>query len=591
MKYKLIKGKGLTGYPSIDRPWATQKETYTIKENDLLDFFNSGRNRLTADNNAFQCYDQKMSWDEFNEKVNIYIKALAASGIGKNDVVPICTQSIIESVAIFFAADALGATTQFIDPDNTSKNTIHKYLTTFDSKIIFTTNQYINEIKESMEDTNIQKMVVISPADELKKCKELSKASKEYMNKIDVAYEKDDKIISLKDFEVLGDNYTGKIEKCEDNEHISLITSTSGSTGEPKLVELKRSNIMYEMMYLKRSTHLDLGPKGINMQVVPFKYPYGFVISTLVTLYAGKTSGLCPDLTPANYLNFVNLYKPKYIHAIPSFYKNMIDDPNVGDLSYLEFAVSGGDFYDAQSIAVANRFFKEHGSKAKIKNGFGSAEATACVTAATVGKYNIESVGKPLIGTNVKIVDKNGKELPYNHIGNICYTGGNIMQGYNNDIESTSSVKFEDGGKEWLLTDAIGFVDNEGFVYVCDRERNLFITYSDSGAPFKVYPNFVQLVINTVEGVDDSIVIKKSDEKRILVPTAFITIKEGYDGNEVIKRVMAKCEESLDKCAIPVEFEIIPEIKIKESGKADLKYYENLLGERQKDLQKGVKNL
>lgn len=590
LKYKLIKGKGLTGYPSIDKPWATQNETYNIKQNNLLDFFNAGRNKLLADNNAFQCYDQKVTWDEFQKLVDKYTKAFAANGIGKNDVVPVCTQSIIESVALFFAADSIGAITLFIDPDNTSLNVVHKYLKNFNSKLLFTTPQYVDGLKPALADTSVNKLIVISPADELRKCEKLSEPSKEYLNKCDVKYEKSNNVITIDQFIKEGKLYKGSIEYFENNAKVSLITSTSGSTGEPKLVELTRNNIMYEMMYLKRSTHLDLGPKGINMQVVPFKYPYGFVISTLVTLYAGKTSGLCPDLTPANYLNFINMYNPKYIHAIPSFYKNMIDDPNVGDLSNLEFAVSGGDFYDAKSIEIANNFFKEHGSKAKIKNGFGSAEATACVTAATVGKYNIESVGKPLIGTNVKIVDKEGKELPYDHIGNICYSGANVMNGYNNDPDNTASVKFIENGEEWILTDAIGFVDNEGFVYVCDRERNLFITYSDTGAPFKVYPNYVQLVINSVEGVDDSIVVKATDEKRILVPSAFIAIKDGYDSNDVMRRVIEKCNQELDKCAIPVEFKLVPEIKIKESGKADIKYYEALLTE-DVEKQKGAKNL
>ncbi len=591
LKYKLIKGKGLTGYPSIDRPWTFQKENFEIQYDNLLDFFEAGRNKLLADNLAFMCYDQKVTWNEFVELVNSYLRSFAANNIGENDVVTVCTQSIIESVALFFAADKIGASVQFIDPDNTSLNMIQKHLKKSGSRIMFTTPQYVDNMNLSIDNTNVEKIVVLSPADELKKCDELSEPSKEYMKKCDVDYKKVANIITAEHFLQQGKEYNGPIKLCTNNEKVSLLTSTSGTTGEPKTVELTRKNIMYEMMYIKRTTHVDIGPKGVNMQVVPFKYPYGFVISTLLSLYGGKISGLCPDLTPTNYLNFVNMYKPTYIHAIPSFFKNMVDDPNVGDLSFLQYAVSGGDFYDSKSMAEANEFFKAHGSKAKIKNGFGSAEATACVTAATFGKYNIESVGKPLVGTIVKIVDENGKELPYGHIGSIRYSGANVMNGYNNDEENTSSVKVFEDGREWIVSDAIGFIDNEGFVYICDRERNLFITYSDTGAPFKVYPNYVQSVINSVEGVDDSIVVKKNDDTRILVPHAFVSIKDGYDANEVLQRVMEKCERDLDKCAIPVDFNIVPAIKTKESGKADIKYYEDMLIEEQERIKMGVKNL
>lgn len=592
IKYKLIKGKTLTGYPSVDRPWAMESEEFKLNQDNLLDFFNAGRNKLLASKQAFQCYDQKVSWVEFEQMIKSYIKAFAANGIVENDVIPVCTQSIVEAVAIYFAADTVGAITHFIDPDNTSTNIIHKYFKKFNSKIVFTTPQYVDNINSCLDDTNIQKVVVISPADELKKCENLSQPSIEYMKKCDVEYEKTNKTVTIDSFVEQGKNYTSPINICRNNKKISLMTSTSGTTGEPKIVELTRENVMNELMYIKRTTHVDLGPKGINMQVVPFKYPYGFVISTLLSLYGGKISGLCPDLTPSNYLNFIEMYKPTYIHAIPSFYKHMLDDPNVGDLSFLQFAVSGGDFYDAKSIAQTNEFFKKHGSKAKIKNGFGSAEATACVSAATFGKYNIESLGKPLVGTNVKIIDEVGNELPYGHMGNICYSGGNVMKGYNNDEENTSSVKITDkDGKEWILSDAVGFMDNEGFLYICDRERNLFITYSDAGAPFKIYPNYVQTVINSVPGVDDSIVVKQSDEKRILVPHAFITIKDGYDQNSVIQNVIEKCNQELDRCAIPVDFDIVPQIKVKESGKADIVYYESILSGDEDTKKKGAKNI
>lgn len=577
VKYKMLKGRGLTGYPSFDKPWLMQSEEYVIKQNNLFEFFVAGRNKFFASEEAFRCYDQEVSWTEFKNMVEKYTKALAANNIVEDDTVAVCTQSIIEAVALFFATTNLGAKMVYMDPDNTSSYNINKKFKELGVKIVFTTPQYANEIVAAGENTKVEKNVILSPAKSLKKCDNLSDYSKEYLTKIDVPYQKKKNVIDDDDFINEGLNYTGPIKYSTDISKVCLYTSTSGSTGEPKLVELTKENIMYEMMYLKRSTHLDLGPKGINMQVVSFKYPYGFVISTLVTLYAGKTSGLCPDITPKNYLNFIKMYNPKYIHAIPSFFKNMVEDPNVGDLSNLEFAVSGGDFYDAVSIDKCNKFFRKHGSKAKIKNGFGSAEATACVTAATVGKYNYESVGKPLVGVNVKVLGDNGMEMPYDHIGNICYTGKNVMKGYFNDEESTAEVKFTgNDGKEWLLTDAIGFVDREGFVYVCDRERNLFITYGDSGAAFKVYPNFVRLIINTCEGVDDCLVVKQPNASRDLVPYAFVTIKDGYDHQKVLEEVRKICALKLDKCAVPVSFDVVDKLKVKSSDKVDVQYYEEL---------------
>ena len=92
---------------------------------------------------------------------------------------------------------------------------INRYLKGFDAKIVFTTNQYVNSIKESMKNTDVQKMVVISPADELRKCNQLSEPSKEYLTKVDVKYDKADNVIGIADFEKIGNEHTGKIEKCD----------------------------------------------------------------------------------------------------------------------------------------------------------------------------------------------------------------------------------------------------------------------------------------------------------------------------------------------------------------------------------------
>lgn len=582
VKYRLMKGKSLTGYASIDRPWAMQKEEYKIKEKNLLEHFTNNRSKLLACKEAFKCYDQTVTWEAFEQMVDKYTRALAASNIGQDDVVPICTQSIVESVALFFAADSLGASTFFIDPDDTSIENINKYLNRFNAKIAFTSTKYVENLRKAIIGTSLTNVVAISPKESMPKDKELSNYTKEYIEKNDAEVTYDETVISLDNFVKKGSTFTGEIKKCEDNDHVALITSTSGTSGEPKLVKLSRNNIMHEMEFLKRTTHLDFGPKGVNLQVVSFKYPYGFVISTLVTLFAGKTSGLSPDITPENYVKFIEMYHPTYIHAIPTFFKNMVKDKRLEnmDLSFLKFAVSGGDFYDYNSIVEANNFFEKHNSKAKIKNGFGSAEATACVTAATVGKYNAESVGKPLNGINVKIVDKDGNEVPYGHLGTICYSGKNVMLEYDSNQEETDKVKISDkDGVEWIVSDSIGFVDVEGFVYISDRERNLFTTYGKNGGAFKVYPNGVRLVINTIEGVEDSLIVKKPDPKRDLVPYAFIKIKEGYNQKEVLNRVKEICSKQLNKSAVPVGYDIVPEFKVKESGKINYKLYEKMAEE------------
>lgn len=597
-KYKLIKGKGLSGYPSVDKPWELFGSKIEINSNNLLDFYRKSRKFLGPKKCkiAYQCYDQKVTWEELEEMINKYIKALSAAGVKENDVVPICITSTIEATALYFACDTIGATTFFIDPNETNKETINKYFNRFNSKITFATCADLEKIKESASGTNISNIITISPTDSMDPNDNISKYSKEYIKKYTVPFEENDLVSSLGTFIRNGEKYTGDINYCYDNDHISLITSTSSSTGEPKLIELSRKNIMFELETIKKTTNIFLGPNGINMQVVPFKYPYGFIVSTLITPYVGKTGGLTPDFSLQDYAKFFDMYRPKYVHTIPSHIKHMAknEDPIMKDLTYMDFLVSGGDKFEAAAKDKCNQEMARRGSKAKVKDCSGMAEITAGITAATVGKYNIESVGKPMLGTIVKAVDENGKELPYGHVGKLYYTGQNVMQRYNNDEEKTNEIKMTDkDGVTWIVTDSYGFVDNEGFVYMCGRDRDFFITYPPGRPPFKVYVDFVEKVLNSCDEVFDCVVVKKPNDITDCISRAYVVLKPGIPEEKydiILDHLYSECREKLDACAVPEKIEIVPSLKLKPSMKTDKNYYIKLAEQEYEEEQK-VKGL
>lgn len=579
IKHRLLRRCSLCGYASKDKPWLTASEKYSFGDDTLLEFFNRNRFDLIASKEAFRFFERAVTWKEFCKTVDQYTKALCSCGVKKGDIIPVCTPALIESIAVFFAADRIGAAVIFIDPENTGADGLVHYLKDFSAHIMFGSAKYYDKLVAAKQGSDVSLLVLISVEDSLPAVNGYSEFTETYIaaNKITCSFSSD--IIPLSEFVAGGEGFRGEIVPCRDIYNTSLITSTSGSTGEPKLVELTRENIMSEMAFLKRTTHLDLGSKGINLTIVSFKYPYGFVVSTLVSFFAGKTVGLCPDIDPDNYIDYLDMYRPKYIHGIPPFYKQMMLDKRMeyADISYLRYPVSGGDFYDVGSIEETNLFLKRHGSRGKIKNGFGSAEGSACVTAGTVGKYNCESVGKPLTGVNVKIVDNNGNERPYGYLGKVYFSGRNVMKGYWGDPAATLEIKTtDDQGTEWIATDAIGFIDNEGFVYISDRERNLFISYGDNGAAFKVYPGYARLVINQCEGVEDSIVVKKADNDRSFVAVAFVVIKEGYQFDEVVGRIRSICAGKLEKYSIPVGFIQVSHLDVTQAGKAAISEYEKM---------------
>lgn len=585
VKYKLIRGRGLSGYPSQDKPWELIASKLDLDSKNLIDFYQKSRKFLGIKlcNYAFQCYDQKVTWEDFEMMINNYIKGLAVIGVKNGDIVPICVTSRVEAVALYFACDTIGATTFFIDPNETNVDTINNYFKRFNSKITFVTCKDVEKINMASIDTGISKIFVLSPSDSLDvNDSSISDFSKKYISENTVEFNINDKVNSFKSFVETGKEYDGIIEYCNDNSHISLITSTSSSTGEPKLIELSRENIMFELETIKKTTSIHLGPNGINMQTVPFKYPYGFVVSTLISPYVGKTAGLTPDFSLTDYLKFFEMYKPTYIHVVPSLVKNIVKNPKVQDWdwSFLRYIICGGDKYETAGKEFANNWFREHNSKAQVKDASGAAEVTAGQTAATVGKYNVESVGKPMRGTVVKVIDEQGKELPYGHIGRLCYSGGNVMQRYNGDAAKTAEIRKVDADNNpYIVTDSYGFIDNEGFVYMCGRDRDFFITFPKGKPPYKVYTDFVEKIINTCDEVFDCAVVKKPDDVMDSVPVAYIVLKDDSKVDEydsIIAKIRNICIAELDSCAVPLRFNIVTSLKIKPSMKTDKMYYTSL---------------
>lgn len=301
----------------------------------------------------------------------------------------------------------------------------------------------------------------------------------------------------------------------------------------------------------------------------------------------GKTAALTPVLTVKNTAEYLKMYKPKYISAIPPFYKSFLTDDRICkmDLSFLRYPVCGGDVITKSEIEHINVFLKKHGSKGKLLNGSGNGEGCGSLTnpIALFEKYNIDSIGKPTYGLNVKFIDENGCVVDKNQRGRFCFSGENLMLCYYNDEAETRAVKYtDDDGIEWFHTDTYGHMDDENWIYFDGRERRFFITYDSSGSPYKVYCDHVQSVIKEHSGIRDCVVVKRSDEKRYFVPVAFVVAPR--EQLKIIKNeILELCQRELQSCAVPCEFILIDEIPVSSAGKIDYRKIEKLAEEERNE--------
>ncbi|MBR1440285.1 MAG: acyl--CoA ligase, partial [Lachnospiraceae bacterium] len=382
--------------------------------------------------------------DRMKEESLLYAKAFSAHGIGKGDIVPIGLLPCNEAIVLFFALNRMGAISSFVKAE--SLREMDSYCKKYQSKL------YI--FGDSIENIKVY----------------TSEDFKE--NAV--------KVVDLSGFMQQGNTVNKQIEGGSKDD-AAFICYTSGSTGEPKAIVLTNRNLMASMIAIEKTCHMRLGPKGKSLQVVPFNYPYGFLISTMYPMYVGKTAALTPGLRLEDAVDWIRRYKPTYIQAVPAFYKELIKQLNLSseDLSFLKVEVSGGDTLEIDTKKALKECNRKHHSRALICDGSGNGEGGGCLTtSATLGRINWKSVGKPLKGSNVKVIDPNSREeLGYGRTGILCFSGPMIMKEYYNDPEATSRVLIKEDGEIWFHSDTYAHIDRKGYVYLDGRNRRFFITF------------------------------------------------------------------------------------------------------------------
>lgn len=544
------------------------------------------RSKINACKVICRCHEDKLTFSQFLDESKIYAKAFMELGVKQGDIVPMCVEPSCAAVTLFFALNQIGAVSTFLNA-TAGLEEIRKYIQQFNSNIFIYSARTKLDINALYEKCKLENSVIISTSrNDTKKQNESKKDNLQFWAE---NYSPDDKSIDLSEFYKLGQKSSLAISQYRGKDLPAFIAYTSGTTGEPKSILLSNGNIIAEMIALKKSTLMQYGPQGNSLQVVPFNYPYGFIISVLFPIFVGKTAALTPELTAENTAEYLEMYKPTYISAIPPFYKSLLRDKKICkmDLSFIRYPVSGGDVITKSEIEHINAFFKERGSKARLLNGSGNGEGCGSLTnpIALFEKYNIDSIGKPIYGLSVKFIDENGNIVNRNQEGRFCFTGQNVMIGYYNDENATNAVKhIDDDGIKWFYTDTYGKMDKDNWVYFSGRERRFFITYDNGGSPYKVYCDYVQNIIEQHNSIADCAVVQCPDEKRYFIPIAFVVLKKG-EWNTVKKEITEICSKELQSCAIPIEYIKMERLPVLSAGKIDYIGLEKLAKEKRNGCQ------
>jgi long-chain acyl-CoA synthetase len=299
---------------------------------------------------------------------------------------------------------------------------------------------------------------------------------------------------------------------------IALLQCTGGTTGTPKAAALTHANIYANAIQCTRWFYNAASPEARSVGVLPLFHAFAMTCIMNWSIAVGGSMLLEPRFEAKSLLRLIHKRKPSILCGVPTLYTALMNAPDFAkyDLSSLKHCISGGASLPRQ---VQEEFEKLTGTR--MVEGYGLSEASPVACIVPVHRpAPIGSVGLPLPQTLCRIVSLEDRKtpVPQGERGEICFQGPQIMSGYYNNPEATAEV-IQEG---WLHTGDVGYMDDDGFVFITDRLKEM-ITVSG----FKVYPRQVEEAIYQHPAVRDCAVYGIDDAYKGQTIRAAISFKEG----------------------------------------------------------------
>jgi len=328
-------------------------------------------------------------------------------------------------------------------------------------------------------------------------------------------------------FQDLMESYSPEPPKLEMNpmEDLAALQYTGGTTGVPKGAMLTHHNLLSNAVAFAMWLRLREAEE-VLMAVLPLFHIYGMTTSMNAPVYAAGTMVLIPRFDPKEVLEAIEKHRVTVFCGVPTMYIMLLNYPEVAryDLSSVCFCVSGGATLPPD---VQRKFIELTGGV--LIEGYGLTEASPVTHVnpadATMQTVKIGSIGLALPSTEAKIVDlETGKrDLSFEEIGELVVRGPQVMKGYWKMPEETKVVLKEG----WLYTGDIAKMDEEGYVYIIDRKKDLI-----KHGGYSVYPREVEDVLYEHPAVKICAVVGKPDPVAGEIPKAFVILKEGKETTE-----------------------------------------------------------
>lgn len=437
---------------------------------------------------------------------------LLAHGVAAGDVVAVMLPNRLELVLVLFASWRIGATATPVNPAFTAREADHQ-----------------------LTDSNARLLVNLGP--------DAPTGGLPSLAVDDLQMDRDD-VGSL----------PPPPTDAEMRESIALLIYTSGSTGRPKGVMLTHANVA--AMASQMVQQFELTEQDHCLLVLPLFHVNAIMVSVVSPFSAGARTTVMERFAPEPFLDLLARERPTYFSGVPTIYARLAALPEevIPDTSSLRFAICGAAPVTEELLQRCEDRFGF-----VMVEGYGLTEATCASTCNPVrGTRKIGTVGPVVEGQQLRVVDADGKDVPVGETGEVVISGPTVMRGYLGQPEATAEA-IRDG---WLHTGDVGRLDEDGYLTIVDRIKDMIIRGGEN-----LYPKEIEATIAELEPVLEVAVVGRPHDELTEVPVAFVT---RYPGTSLsADEVLAHCRANLTRVKVPVDVEVVDEIPKNPVGKID----------------------
>ena len=503
---------------------------------------------------------RRISYAELLADIDRTAAALAAAGIRTGDSVLLSMPNVPNAVILFYALNRLGARAAMTHPLS-SPTELRHYLEQTGSRWAVTMDMFYGKFADILTDTDVEKLLICKFSDYLSHAKRLG-FQVTRGRKIAPVPKDDARVVRWRDF--LKTGTTAPYQRPRDPNSSDVVLFSGGTSALPKGIELSSANFNALAVSMQAITGITVG--NSVLAILPVFHGFGLGLCIHTALTAGAASILVPEFSARIYIDNLIRYSPSFIAGVPTLFQALLTDEKFArvDFGRLRGAYSGGD---SLTPALKGRFdtaLATQGSQVELMEGYG---LTECVTACTVSPahhYRENSIGIPIPGMSLKVVDADCQEVPYGTDGEICVTGPTLMLGYLNEPDATAdTLRQHADGRTWLHTGDIGQMDADGYLFFKGRQKRIIKVSGVS-----VYPAQVEQVLEAHPSVRRACVIGTPDEYQMSSVKAFVVPAEGVTADDrLTNELVSHCRKHLMRWAIPRSIEFREELPTTLVGK------------------------